>query len=38
MAKREAERGTSDEDLLDAYVAMGGDPDGEGFINADKLI
>ena len=36
--KRENERGSSDEDLLDAFVAMGGQPDGEGFIDAQKLI
>jgi len=36
--KKEQEKGTSDEDLLDAFVAMGGEPDGEGFIDADKLI
>mmetsp|Transcript_23244 Transcript_23244/g.31686 ORF Transcript_23244/g.31686 Transcript_23244/m.31686 type:complete len:108 (-) Transcript_23244:81-404(-) len=38
QAKREEEKGTSDEDLLDAFVAMGGQPDGEGSIDADKLI
>ena len=38
MQKREAEKGTSDADLLDAYVAMGGDPDGGGCVDADKLI
>ena len=36
--KRENERGSSDEDLLDAFVAMGGQPDGEGSIDADQLI
>lgn len=36
--KRENERGSSDEDLLDAFVAMGGQPDGDGSIDADKLI
>ena len=38
MEKRESERGSSDADLLDAYVAMGGDPDGGGCVDADKLI
>ena len=38
MEKRESEKGTSDADLLDAYVAMGGDPDGGGCIDADQLI
>ena len=38
QAKREEERGTSDDDLLDAFVAMGGQPDGEGSIDADMLI
>lgn len=36
--KREAEKGTSEDDLLDAFVAMGGQPDGDGSIDADKLI
>ena len=38
MEKRENERGSSDNDLLDAYVAMGGDEDGGGCVDADKLI
>ena len=38
VEKRENERGTSEEDLLDAFVAMGGEPDGDGAINAEKLI
>jgi Ca2+-binding EF-hand superfamily protein len=38
VEKRENERGSSEEDLLDAFVAMGGEPDGEGAINAEKLI
>ena len=29
---------TNEEDTLDAFVAMGGQPDGEGYIDADKLI
>ena len=36
--KRIAEGGTSDEDLLDAFVAMGGEADGGGSIDADRLI
>ena len=36
--KRESEKETDDADLLDAYVAMGGDPDGGGCVDADKLI
>ena len=36
--KREDERGSSDADLLDAYVAMGGDSDGGGCVDADMLI
>ena len=36
--KRESEKGTDEQDLLDAYVAMGGDPDGGGCVDADKLI
>jgi len=38
LFKRENERGTSDADLLDAYVAMGGDEDGGGCVDADMLI
>ena len=38
IEKRENERGSSDNDLLDAYVAMGGDEDGGGCVDADKLI
>lgn len=29
---------TNEEDTLDAFVAMGGSPDGEGYIDAEKLI
>lgn len=36
--KREDAKGTSDADLLDAYVAMGGDQDGGGCVDADMLI
>lgn len=36
--KREKEKGSTDEDLLDAFVSMGGCYDGSGFINATKLI
>jgi Ca2+-binding EF-hand superfamily protein len=38
MEKRENEQGTSEADLLDAFVAMGGEADGDGAINAEKLI
>ena len=38
MDKREQERGSSEEELLQAFVAMGGEADGEGAINAEKLI
>lgn len=38
LEKRENERGSSDADLLDAFVAMGGNPDGGGCVDADKLI
>ena len=30
--------GQDESELLDAYVAMGGDPDGGGCVDADKLI
>ena len=36
--KRENEGGSTEEELLEAFVAMGGEPDGDGFIDADKLI
>ena len=29
---------TNEEDTLDAFVAMGGLPNGEGYIDAEKLI
>ena len=29
---------TNEEDTLDAFVAMGGEPDGDGSIDAAKLI
>ena len=38
MDKRENEKGTSIADLLDAYVAMGGDQDGGGCVDAERLI
>jgi Ca2+-binding EF-hand superfamily protein len=37
-ARREDAAGSSEEELLEAFVAMGGEPDGDGAINADKLI
>ena len=36
--KRANEGGSTEEELLEAFVAMGGQPDGDGFIDADKLI
>ena len=36
--RREAEGGSTEEELLEAFVAMGGQADGDGFIDADKLI
>lgn len=38
MNKREDEQGSSDQELLEAFVAMGGDADGGGCVDADKLI
>ena len=29
---------TNEEDTLDAFVAMGGLPNGDGYINAERLI
>ena len=36
--RREQQGGSSEEELLQAFVAMGGEPDGDGSIDADKLI
>jgi len=36
--RREEKAGSTEEELLEAFVAMGGEPDGDGFIDADKLI
>ena len=30
--------GSDETELLDAFVAMGGQPDGEGCVDAQKLI
>ena len=30
--------GSNEDDLMDAYVAMGGDKDGGGCVDAEKLI
>ena len=40
LVAREVERldGSDDTELLDAFVAMGGQPDGEGCVDADLLI
>lgn len=38
MQKRENERGSSDADLLDAFVAMGGDLDGGGCVQRQRLV
>ena len=40
MVTREIERQveTDESELLDAYVAMGGEPDGGGCVDASKLI
>merc|ERR1711885_113100 len=38
MEKRDEEAGSSEEELLQAFVAMGGEADGDGCVNADKLI
>lgn len=36
--KRLEEQGSSKAELMDAFIAMGGEEDGEGSIDADKLI
>ena len=38
LTKREDERGSSDQELLEAFIAMGGEADGGGCVDADKLI
>lgn len=38
LNKREQEKGLSNEDLIDAFIAMGGDPSLEGSIDANMLI
>ncbi len=40
IADREVQRlmGSDESELLDAFVAMGGEPDGEGCVDAKKLI
>ena len=40
IKEREVERqlGDNTEELLDAFVAMGGEPNGEGCVDAKKLI
>ena len=40
IVEREVERimGSDEEELLDAYVAMGGEADGGGCVDAAKLI
>ena len=40
MAEKEIQRllGSDETELLDAFVAMGGEPDGEGCVDAKKLI
>ena len=40
MCEREIKRllGNDEIELLDAFVAMGGEPDGEGCVDAKKLI
>ena len=40
IVAREVNRliGSDESELLDAFVAMGGEPDGEGCVDAKKLI
>ena len=38
LRKKEDEKGSSEQELLDAFIAMGGEEDGGGCIDADKLI
>ena len=38
IKKYDSEKSSSASELLDAYIAMGGEEDGDGCIDADKLI
>ena len=38
QGKHSEQQKSNDDELLDAFVAMGGQPNGDGFIDADKLI
>ena len=38
LRKKEEEKGSSESELLDAFIAMGGEEDGGGSIDAEKLI
>ena len=38
MDKRESEQPSNEQELLDAFIAMGGEENGDGSIDADKLI
>ena len=38
IEKRAGEKGSSESELLDAFIAMGGEEDGGGSIDAEKLI
>jgi calmodulin len=36
--QKKTQSSSNEQDTMDAYVAMGGDEDGGGFIDADRLI
>ena len=38
LSRKKNQSATNEEDTLDAFVAMGGQPDGDGSIDAEKLI
>ena len=38
LDKRDSEAGSSNQELLDAFIAMGGEEDGDGCIDAEELI
>ena len=38
IAKRASERSSSTSELMDAFIALGGEEGGEGCVDADKLI
>ena len=38
MKRREKQRGSTKSELLNAFIAMGGEENGDGSVDADKLV